>query len=294
MQVGRLRQIWQYPLKSASGQTLEQAYISPAGIVGDRCWAVIDGQDMEIRSAKRWPELLNLKVRMPTQPNARASIYGADVPDIVITLPDGSEFSGRDANADELLSEFLGRTAKLSPLRPASDHDHYRLAKARAESDFSTDMGLLEGEQPPDFSATPDELMAQLENNATPPGTYFDAFPLHLLTSSSLDYLSNAGDVQAVLPRFRANFLVDTEEPGMPENAWVGKRLKIGEAILRVNSRTVRCSMPSRAQIPHGIEAEKSMARAMVDHVDRQLGINLLVEQPGACHVDDAITLIEE
>ncbi len=295
MVVGQLAEIWQYPLKSAGGMLLEQATITQAGIAGDRCWAVLDAELNEIRSAKRWPELLNLSATLSAQPDAGAPIYEDAVPSATVTLPNGDSFSTRDPQADQRLSDFLGKPARLAPLAPPSRTAHYKMAKARTEKDFVAEMGLLEGESFPDFSAAPEELLVQLAEHVTPVGTYFDAFPLHLVTTQSLDYLSERGQVDAAFPRFRANLLVQASAGSteLPENSWVGKRLQIGNAIVAVNSRTVRCSMPSREQSPHGLAAIKGMARAMVDHVDRQLGVNLLIEQAGQCKPGDDIILLD-
>jgi uncharacterized protein len=295
MLIGRLEEIWQYPLKSAAGQKLEQATVTEAGIVGDRCWAVLDSEQDEIRTAKRWPELLNLAASLQEQPKVDGAIYGDAVPAVTVTLPSGESFSSRDEDANQRVSDFLGRPARLEPLEPPSNTAHYKIATARTEENMVTEMGLLEGEEFPDFSATPEDLMQQLAEHVTPPGTYFDAFPLHLLTTHSLQYLADKGGVDAVLPRFRANFLVAPIDPeiGLTENNWVGKRLQIGELVLAVNSRTVRCSMPSREQIPLNLTPQKNMARAMVDHVERQLGINLLVERAGHCHIGAEVHLID-
>jgi uncharacterized protein YcbX len=295
MIVGQLTEIWQYPLKSAAGITLPQAMITQAGIAGDRCWAVLDAELNEIRSAKRWPELLNLSATLATQPDGQTPVYDDAVPTATVTLPNGDTFDTRDPNADQKLSDFLGWPAKLAPLAPPTNSAHYKMAKARSEEDIVSEMGLLEGEDFPDFSNTPAELMQQLAEHMTPPGTYFDAFPLHLISTQSLDYLSQRGGVNTALPRFRANLLVRASDDAeaLPENSWVGKRLQIGSAIVAVNGKTVRCSMPSRAQSPHGLHVEKGMARAMVDHVDRYLGINLVIEQAGQCQAGDDVILLD-
>ncbi len=294
MIVGTLEQIWQYPVKSMGGTRLNQARITQAGIAGDRCWAVIDASKKAISSAKKWPDLLNLSAALESQPDTDAPLHDDAVPSALIQLPNGEQFSTRDVQATQKLSDFLGKPAHLAPLKPAADRAHYKIASERSEADFATEMGLLEGEALPDFSNTPAELLAQLAENATPPGTYFDAFPLHLITTNSLNYLSHHGRVNAVIQRFRANFLVkpSTEAVALTETAWIGQRLQIGEAIVIVNSNTVRCSMPSREQKPHQLKAEQGMARAMVDHVDRQLGVNMLVEKVGACRVGDQIRLL--
>jgi uncharacterized protein YcbX len=248
-----------------------------------------------IRSALRWPVLLNLSACLSVQPDGQAPVYEDAVPTATVTLPNGDSFETRDPNADQILSDFLGRPVRLAPLAPPTNTAHYKMAKARTEADIVSEMGLLEDEEFPDFSNTPEELMLQLAEHATPPGTYFDAFPLHLVTNQSLDYLSQQGGVNAVLPRFRANLLVQVNDDcgALPENDWVGKRLQIGSTILTVNSKTVRCSMPSRSQAPHGLDTEKGMARAMVDHVDRYLGINLLIEQAGQCSAGDDVILLD-
>ena len=38
--VGRLESVWRYPVKSMSGETLPEAYVSFAGVLGDRLYAV--------------------------------------------------------------------------------------------------------------------------------------------------------------------------------------------------------------------------------------------------------------
>ena len=53
-------------------------------------------------------------------------------------------------------------------------------------------------------------------------GTYFDAFPILLMSQSSLDYFQTAmGEVgansQFDTRRFRPNILVETPESGFPE-----------------------------------------------------------------------------
>lgn len=295
MRVGTLSEIWQYPVKSLSGQRLEQAVLTTRGIPGDRCWALVDAASGEIGSAKRWPALLNLHATLSSQPASAEPMYDAAVPDAVIQLPDGTRVNSREPQAAAKLSDYLGRAVRIEPLAPPDDKDHYRLAQQRDEASFAAEMGLLPGEAAPDFSSTPAEILNALAEHATPPGTYFDAFPLHLLTTQSLDYLAQRGGVQAVVPRFRPNLLVQTDshELRLTENDWLGRRLRIGDAVLAVNSRTVRCSMPAREQLPHGLAADRSLTRAMVEHCDRQLGVNLLIETAGSCRVGDLVTLLD-
>ena len=295
MIVGHLEEIWQYPVKSMAGVAIERALITETGIPGDRCWAVIDAETNQIRSAKRWPELLNLAASL-AEPAALEQIgCGAEVPTALVRLPNGESFASRASDADRRLSKFLDKPARLAPLAPASELSHYRLKQAPSAAEFSTDMGLLPGEKLPDFSDTPEELLDLLATHATPPGTYFDAFPLHLLSTNSLAFLAGRDEVDAVVQRFRANLLLRgvNAERRMIENDWVGRRLQIGAAIVQVNSQTTRCSMPARAQAAHGLAADRKLTSTLVRHCERRLGINLLVERAGICELGDPVRLLD-
>ena len=87
--------LWRYPVKSMQGESLNVASIGPAGIVGDRSWAVVDRETGLGLTARRAPELLF----------AHAALDGDDVR---ITLPDGTL-----AVDDDALSRWLGRGVTL-------------------------------------------------------------------------------------------------------------------------------------------------------------------------------------
>lgn len=48
--------------------------------------------------------------------------------------------------------------------------------------------------------------------------------------------------------RFRPNLLLETNPriTGTAEFDWLGNTLRIGDTVLRIESRTLRCSMPAR------------------------------------------------
>lgn len=292
--LGKLIQIWRYPVKSMGGERVSSAIVTGTGLVGDRCWAVINGETREICHAKRWPELLNYQARLQAGEDLQSSGYGDDVPDIQIHCPDGDTFAGKDPGVKIALSAKLGKQVELAPLAHPSNRDHYLLAKARTDESIAKEMQLLEGEPIPDFSTTPKEIMLALADYVTPPGTYVDAYPLHMLTSNSLQYLTERGDVEAVTERFRPNLLIEPSEQlaELTEKKWLDCRVQIGDAILHIDSHTVRCSMPSREQQWCGIKSEKRMARAMVDHCERHLGVNILVERGGLVSAGDKLLLL--
>ena len=294
MILGKLKQIWRYPVKSMGGERVASAVINDSGLAGDRCWAIINAETNEIRHAKRWPELLNYRATLRTGEDIQASGFGEDVPDVNIHCPDGDVIVGRAPDAESSLSEKLGKQVRIASLVHPSNRDHYRLAEARTGESIAKEMQLLDGEAFPDFSSSPEKLLAALADCVTPPGTYVDAYPLHVMTTNSLQYLTERGNVEAIKERFRPNLLIEPTEQlaEMTENAWLHQRVQIGEAILHIHSRTVRCSMPSREQQWCGIEAEMQMARAMVDHCDRHLGVNVMVEKGGIVSAGQELLLL--
>src|SRR5437016_2234649 len=65
--------------------------------------------------------------------------------------------------------------------------------------------------------------------SAVPEGSFFDLYPLSVLTTSSLGQLGELepeGRFDA--RRFRMNVIVDTPARGFVENRWVGRTLAIG------------------------------------------------------------------
>ena len=68
--------------------------------------------------------------------------------------------------------------------------------------------------------------------SAVPEGSFFDLFPLSVLTTSSLDQLGELEPQSRFdARRFRMNVIVDTPARGFVENEWVGRTLAIGDDV---------------------------------------------------------------
>ncbi|MCB1708400.1 MAG: MOSC N-terminal beta barrel domain-containing protein [Halioglobus sp.] len=291
MRIGSVIEIWRYPVKSMGGQRLDTASVGCSGLAGDRHWAVLDTRQTEIRSAKRWPELLRYNASYSGDDSPGTDDYDAQVQNVTITAPDGQQLGSDQPNCDEQLSDWLGRSARLSRRRPAHERDHYRLARARTDAITHAELGLFEDETPPDYSAMSAEVMGALADCVTPPGVYVDAFPLHLLSRNALTWLAARSALDTDVRRFRPNLLVEVDGAGdsAAEDRWLGAHLGIGETLLRVDSRTVRCAMPGRPQPLQGLAAQPALVRALVDHCQRCLGLNIVVERPGLIRAGDPI-----
>ena len=271
-------QIWSYPVKSMIGVRVDRVELGQTGIVGDRTWAVRDLERGDIRGAKKIGDLM----RLAAQPLADGNV--------VITLPDGRRVSTADDDVDELVSASLGREVRLEALRPADDLDHYRYAGPDS-SDFVAEirgiMGRTADEPLPDFSVFPRENAGF----ATPPGAYYDVFPLLIMTTSSLRSLAAAvPDAVVDVRRFRPSMVIDTGElEGHPELGWTG-RAKLGAAEIELITACPRCVMITR-EVTADVPADRSILRYIVREVDQMLGMYARVITPGPVQTGDAFVL---
>lgn len=127
------------------------------------------------------------------------------------------------------------------------------------------------------------------------PSHYFDAFPILLASTGSLDTMREKSEAAGFeinydIRRFRPNLLIDL--PGeFPENAFVGQSLKIGDAILKVEMTCPRCVMTT-----HGfrdLPKDPNVMRELVNHNNGDLGVYCTITQPGTINLGDEITVVK-
>jgi uncharacterized protein YcbX len=284
--IGRVGEVWRYPVKSMGGELLRSAPFGPLGMLGDRGWALRDEAAGEIRGAKKLPALMRCQARYDAEPN------GEHIPPATITLGDGTRLRTSDADASARLSELVGRTVTLWSVQTADNRDHYRRAvpdHTDLETELRTIFGRLPDEPLPDLAGLPQELF----EFTSPLGTYFDAFPVHLLTTASLRALGerNPG-ARFDRRRFRPNLLIEPtgDERGLLEPGWCGRRLRIGEAVLSVTMPTVRCVMTTLAA--DDLPKDPSVLRTIVRDANQNLGVYATVQQPGRVAVGDTVELL--
>jgi hypothetical protein len=285
----RIEEIRRYPIKSMAGEALDAVTLGARGLPGDRAWAVRDEVRGGIRGAKKIPALMRLAAAYPSAPAAQGSSPA------VITLPDGSTCRTGDPDVNERLSRALDHRVSLWPLLPPEALDHYRRG-APTHADFEQEMRAVFGRAPdeplPDLTVFPPELF-EFES---PLGTYFDAFPLLLMTTRSLRTMQERHPASRFdVRRFRPNLVVDTPDTegagGFPEAAWAGRRLRVGDAVLQVTVTCPRCVMTT-----HGFEdlpKDPGIMRALVKETGGQLGVYATVETAGTVRVGDGVALVD-
>jgi len=275
-------QLWIHPVKSMIGMPVESIDVTGTGVAGDRTWAVRDEVRGGIRGAKKIGGLMRLAARYRD---------GFDGP-VDITLTDGTTVGTDDPEAAARVSADLDHEVTLWPLRPADDLDHYRRGAPDSDDlleELRSIFGRDEDEPLPDLSVFPPEIL-EFES---PLGTYVDAFPVLVMTTSALRTLTEALPDQVIdVRRFRPNVIVDTgDEPGHPELGWQGRRLRLGEAELELVTPCPRCVMVTREVTPD-IPADRGILRHVIRELDQNLGMYANVIRPGRVERGDPVELI--
>jgi uncharacterized protein YcbX len=289
--VGTIRALWRFPVKSMLGEELDAADLTDGGIVGDRAYAIRDRQTGKVASAKhskRWPNLLECRAVFVEPPGP-----GDELPPVRIGLSDGNSVMSDATDVDAVLSRFFGRDVELAraaqegytidqyhPDLENYDPDGHRdeVVEARLGAAFFNERGLP---------------------SAVPEDSFFDLYPLSVLTTSTLDQLGTLEPQSRFdVRRFRMNVIIDTPERGFVENGWLGQTLAIGDDVqLGVSLPDPRCCMPGLPQedLPRDPEVLKALARHNRIDVAGALypcaGVYAVAEATGTIRKDDTVSL---
>lgn len=227
----KIEALFRYPVKSMRGEQVGTTVVGEKGLLGDRAYALVDQETGKVASAKnprRWGVLFECSAAFVAEP-----VAGAEPPPVEITGPDGRTFRSDDPGANDELSRIVGRAVRLESTPP--------------------DGALLEQYHPPveGVAEEADGTVTDEHIAIVAPGTFFDAAPLHVLTTASLARLGElAPDSSFPAARFRPNVVVATDEAhGFVENEWVSHSLGLGRAVIAsVFLAAPRCVMTTLAQ----------------------------------------------
>ena len=275
----RVHSIWTYPVKSMIGSLVQAAELDAVGIAGDRRWTLRDAASGALRGGKKIAAAMQCRaVDDPTRPGTA-----------VITLPDGSTTRTDDADVDVRLSRALGVPVRLdSRPEPGAAPRHREAPPAGTDvvAEIRAVMGREDSEPLPDFSVFPADVL-EYEG---PLAAYYDAYPLLIMTTSTMQTLQAALPGSVVdIRRFRPSIVIDTgDDLGYPEFTWqVGARYTIGNAEVEIVAPCPRCVMPTR-EIAPDVPADRGILRHIVRELDQNLGVYATVTRGGRCAVGDA------
>jgi MOSC domain-containing protein len=276
-QIGVVKDLFRYPVKSMQGERLSAVDISAHGVIGDRAYALreVNGR---VVTAKKWANMLEFSSRYEAPPTP-----GVLAP-LRITLPDGRTIQAQAPDASAVLSAILGRPVVLE--RAQSDQ------LSHAEIDPTTVFGdvPIENVLPGRTAATmPDAF-------ALPSGTFFDSASIHVLASGTLAHLHTliGADAQVDPRRFRPNMVVETAlgVEGFLEDDWLEGTLEVGEHVRIVQLRpTLRCVMTTHRQAD--LVRDLRILRTAVQHHHDHVGVWASIGTGGTVRVGDPVVLVK-
>jgi len=226
--------LFRYPVKSMLGEAIGSTAVGERGFLGDRAFALVDQATAKVVSAKnprRWGVLLECRAAFTEEPSV-----GAELPPVRITLPDGTQITSDGPAVHEQLSNLVGRAVRLES-EPVEG----------AVIEILTP--IVEGIAEEQEESVHDSAVAMVA-----PGTFFDAAPLHIVTTATLDRLRELAPATNFSPgRFRPNIVVAAEGDndafeGFVENAWVSRFVSFGAVEASVFLSAPRCVMTTLAQ----------------------------------------------
>ena len=260
---GVVGSIWRYPVKSMLGEELNASLVTERGLLGDRAHALVDSETGKVVSAKeprKWASIFDFRSAYVETPS------GESLPPVRITLPDGRIVSSAERDLEALLTGALGRAVSFATIPP--------------------EQPSLE-EYWPDIEGL--DYRDVVTDEAMPPGTFFDAAAVHVLTTATIDALRRLYPEGRFEPRrFRANVIVSTGGEGFVENGWVGRRLALGdEVLLEVVRPCPRCVMTT---LPQGdLPKDPGILRAAAQHNAANVGVYASVVRGGTLRRGDAV-----
>lgn len=259
--VGKVESLWRYPVKSMRGEEVEEAFVSFAGVYGDRLFAFKSAgssRDLPYLTGREQAQMLlyrprfrhpDKSARPPNLPEAQGSAPGlnpvvADPVDLAVEVetPSGEVLAVDAPSLNRMLCEGIGEAHVLTLAR-----SERALTDCRPVSLFSINTGQQLGK----------ELGVDLDKR-----------------------------------RFRANIYMDLDgEGGFAEDAFVGKTLKIGsKMVIHVLERDPRCKMITLD--PDTAEGNPAILKKVVKAHDGMAGIYGAVMVEGTVRRGDAIGVL--
>ena len=247
------------PVKSLAMQALTEADIGPHGIAGDRRFALLDATTRRMVNAKRVGRLIVIR---PT--------VSADGGRLAMDFPDGTHVEAAVERADDGSGIFYGLERAVHHLAGPFDE---------ALSAFAgTALRLVE-------MADPGTGVDRAEAGAT----------VSLADTASLRELAAVGGREDPLDqrRFRMTLGIDGVRP-YAEDAWLGKDVVVGTAVVRPGGNVGRCATttrdPDTAEVDFDTLGCLAATRGeMVTTEPLPLGVWATVITPGHVRVGDPV-----
>lgn len=250
--VARVRAIHLSPIKSLGLMSAQRVSVTADGIPGDRAFVLLDADD-QVATLRKYGRLALASSRFEPEQGT-----------LELELPGGRRVAGMVEGGTPRTVVMFGRDLHGEVL----------------DGPWGDALSELAGR--------PMRLMRVAGDDSGQ-----DASPMSLLSQESVDELGRrSGLAAAPDPRRFRNTLLVEGAGAHGEDAWVGGRVRAGEAVLRVLERDVRCSLTTRNPDTgvRDLDTLRLIAayRPPVDG-DICFGVYADVEQPGVIAVGDPV-----
>ena len=248
----RIQSMYIAPVKSLGLAPIDRAFLDKPGIAGDRAFFIIDDQGAMF-SQRSFGPLVQIRTS-----------FDADSGHLALSFPDGSTVAGVPKVGASLDGSFFG----------VRDVDG-RMVEGEWNEALST------------FAGQPLRLI-----KADSAGTSFDALPISMCSSASLEALAHAAKTDSVDERrFRQNIYIEGAS-AHEEDTWIDADVRIGAALLRVKMRDERCAITTLN--PDTGEVDMNTLKIITSYRTDQpkqvnFGVYCTVAEPGEIAVGDAV-----
>ncbi len=256
--IGKVESLWRYPVKSMAGHELDRAWLGFAGIYGDRVAAFSSDQ-----ASPGFPWLTAREQRrmLLLRPRFRDPVAASQPPN---------------------LAEALAEAPGLSPLY----------------EDLVIDVELPDGEVLAiDDPALQQRLGEHLGREhrirlLRSERAFTDCRPLSLLSTATIATLSTQLGRPVDKRRFRANVCLELESTGLAEDAWIGRRLRIGNKVeVSILEKDPRCAMITLD--PDSAERDPSILNHVLKHHAGTTGVYAAVLVEGMLETGAPVMLVD-
>lgn len=254
----RIQQIAVAPVKGLGLNHPDAVELAPTGVPEDRRYALIDARG-GLANGKRFGQLVAVRAWCSLDPES-----------LWLTLPDGTCLGGEVVTGEPVDARFYGRPRSARIVL----------------GDYSAALSDLAGEA--------------LRLVRLPDGAAIDRVgsgAVSLLTSAALTELGRAAGAAGAVDarRFRMTFTV-SGAPAHAEDAWIGRRVRIGTAIVVPEGHIGRCAVTM--QDPDTGIADLDTLKAIAEYRNHletteklPFGVHARVVEPGRAGVGDEVVV---
>ncbi len=263
----QLTGLYQYPIKSIAGLSLNRTSVEPFGLAGDRCMMLVDAQGKFI-SQRKHPQLAMIKINQLQQ---ALSLKHASVGELQL---DASVFT---KNQKEV--EVWGDLCKAF------------VANEQTNQWFSRYLNQTVYLVQYDFNQPrKSDIKYSQQGDVV---SFADGFPILLISKSSLNDLNSRLDKPVSMQNFRPNIVIDGCD-AFAEDEW--KKIKIGDLTFDLVKQCSRCVLttvdPSTGKKNQEGQPLRTLSKYRRNQNGVMFGMNLIARDIGEISIGDLVQVI--